>query len=62
VVAERNNVQLAFCWSLCSPSVLRTRCRGTSGDCHRSPQQIAKLYAAEKDIRCRGSDERRAVG
>jgi hypothetical protein len=34
----------------------------TSGDCHRSPQQIAKLYAAEKDIRCRGSDERRAVG
>jgi transposase len=61
VLAKRNDVQLAFCWSHVRRRFYELAAAGPAPIATEALERIAKLYAIEKDIRGRNADERRAV-
>ena len=61
VLAERGDVQLAFCWSHVRRRFYELAASGPAPIASEALQRIAGLYAIEKDIRGRSADERRAV-
>jgi transposase len=60
-LAERGEVQLAFCWSHVRRRFYELAAAGPAPIASEALERIAGLYAIEKDIRGRGADERRAV-
>jgi transposase len=61
VLAERGEVQLAFCWSHVRRRFYELAAAGAAPIASEALERIASLYAIEKEIRGRGADERRAV-
>ena len=61
VLAERGDVQLAFCWSHVRRRFYDLAAAGPAPIASEALECIAGLYAVEKDIRGRNADERRAV-
>jgi transposase len=61
VLAERGDVQLAFCWSHVRRRFYELAAAGPAPIASEALERIAGLYAVEKDIRGRSADERRAV-
>jgi transposase len=61
VLAKRNDVQLAFCWSHVRRRFYELAAAGPAPIATEVLERIGKLYAVEKDIRGRNADERRAV-
>jgi transposase len=61
VLAERGDVQLAFCWSHVRRRFYELAAAGPAPIASEALERIASLYEIENDIRCRGADERRAV-
>ena len=61
VLAERGEVQLAFCWSHVCRRFYELAAVGPAPIASEALERIASLYAVEKDIRGRGADERRTV-
>ena len=61
VLAERGDVQLAFCWSHVRRRFYELAAAGPAPIASEALERIAGLYAIEKDIRGRGADERRTV-
>ncbi len=61
VLAERGDVQLAFCWSLVRRRFYVLASAGPAPIASETLERIAGLYAIEKDIRGLGADERRTV-
>src|SRR3954454_1442261 len=60
-LAERGDVQLAFCWSHVRRNFYELATPGPSPIASEALEHIAVLYAVEKDIRGRSADERRTV-
>ena len=60
-MAERGDVQLAFCWSHVRRRFYELAAAGPAPIASEALERIAALYAIEKDIRGRSADERRAV-
>ena len=60
-LAERSDVQLAFCWSHVRRRFYELAAAGPAPIASEALERIAELYAIEKDIRGRSADERRAV-
>ncbi len=61
VMAERNAVSLAFCWSHVRRRFYELAQGGPAPIATETLQRIAKLYQIESDIRGRSAEERRAV-
>ena len=61
VLAERGDVQLAFCWAHVRRRFYELAARGPAPIASEALERIAALYAIENDIRGRSADERRAV-
>lgn len=61
VLAERGDVQLAFCWSHVRRRFYELAAAGPAPIASEALERIAGLYAVENDIRGRSADERRAV-
>ncbi len=61
VLAERGDVQLAFCWSHVRRRFYELAAAGPAPIASEALERIAGLYAIEKDIRGRSADERRAI-
>jgi transposase len=61
VLAERGEVQLAFCWSHVRRRFYELAAAGPAPIASEALERIAGLYAVEKEIRGRRADERRAV-
>lgn len=61
VLARRNDVHLAFCWSHVRRRFYELAAAGPAPIATEALERIANLYAIEKDIRGRNADERRAV-
>ena len=61
VLAERGDVQLAFCWSHVRRRFYELAAAGPAPIASEALERIAGLYAIEKDIRGRSADERHAV-
>ena len=61
VLAERGDVQLAFCWSHVRRRFYELAAAGPAPIASEALERIASLYAVEKDIRGRVADERRAL-
>jgi transposase len=61
VLAKRNDVQLAFCWSHVRRRFYELAAAGPAPIATEALERIAKLYAIEKDIRGRSAEERRLV-
>ncbi len=61
VLAERGDVQLAFCWSHVRRRFYELASAGPAPIASETLERIAGLYAIEKDIRGLGADERRTV-
>jgi transposase len=61
VLAERSDVQLAFCWSHVRRRFYELAAAGPAPIANEALQRIAGLYAIEKDIRGRSADERCVV-
>src|ERR1700722_866077 len=61
VLAERGDVQLAFCWSHVRRRFYELAAAGPAPIAREALERIAGLYAVEKDIRGRSADERRAM-
>jgi transposase len=61
VLAERGDVQLAFCWSHVRRRFYELAAVGPAPIASEALERIAGLYAVEKDIRGRNADERRAM-
>jgi transposase len=61
VLAERGDVQLAFCWSHVRRRFYELAAAGPAPIASEALDRIASLYAIEKDIRGRSADERRAI-
>jgi transposase len=61
VLAERGDVQLAFCWSHVRRRFYELAAAGPAPIASEALERIAGLYAIEKDIRGRDADERRSV-
>lgn len=61
VLAERSDVQLAFCWSHVRRRFYELAAAGPTPIASEALERIARLYAIEKEIRGRGADERRTV-
>ena len=61
VLAERGEVQLAFCWSHVRRRFYELAAAGPAPIASEALERIAGLYAIEKDIRGRSADERRSV-
>jgi len=60
-LAERNDVQLAFCWSHVRRPFYELTASGPAPIASEALERIAGLYAIEKEIRGRSAEERRAV-
>ena len=60
-LAEKGDVQLAFCWTHVRRRFYELAVGGTMPIAAQAVERIAALYAIEKDIRGRCADERRAV-
>jgi transposase len=60
-LAERNDVQLAFCWSHVRRRFYELAAAGPAPIATEALQRIAGLYAIEKDIRGLSAEQRRAV-
>jgi transposase len=60
-LAERGDVELAFCWSHVRRNFYELATPGPAPIASEALEHIAALYAVEKDIRGRGADERRVV-
>lgn len=60
-LAERNDVQLAFCWAHVRRRFHELAVEGPAPIASEALQRIACLYAIEKDIRGLGAEQRRAV-
>ena len=60
-LAERGDVELAFCWSHARRNFYELATPGPAPIASEALQHIAALYAIEKDIRGRSADERRIV-
>jgi len=61
VLAERGDVQLAFCWSHVRRRFYELAAAGPAPIASEALERIASLYGIENDIRGREADERRAV-
>ena len=61
VLAERGDVQLAFCWSHVRRRFYELAVAGPAPIASEALERIAGLYAIEKEIRGRSADQRRAV-
>ncbi len=61
VLAERGDVELAFCWSHVRRRFYELAAAGPAPIASEAMARIAGLYAIEKDIRGRSAEERRAV-
>ncbi len=61
VLAERNDVLLAFCWSHVRRPFYELAAAGPAPIASEALVRIAGLYAIEKEIRGRSAEERRAV-
>jgi transposase len=61
VLAERGDVQLAFCWSHVRRRFYELAAAGPAPIASEALERIAGLYAIEKEIRGRSADERRVV-
>jgi transposase len=61
VLAERGDVQLAFCWSHVRRRFYELAAAGPAPIASEALARIAGLYAIEKEIRGRSADERRAI-
>ena len=61
VLAERGDVQLAFCWSHVRRRFYELATAGPAPIATEALERIAGLYAIEKEIRSRGADERRSI-
>ena len=61
VLAERGDVQLAFCWSHVRRRFYELAAAGPAPIASEALERIAALYAIENDIRGRSAEERRAV-
>ncbi len=61
VLAERGEVQLAFCWSHVRRRFYELAAAGPAPIASEALERIAELYAIETDIRGRAAEERRAV-
>jgi transposase len=60
-LAEKGDVQLAFCWAHVRRRFYELAAAGASPIATEALQRIAQLYVVEKEIRGRGPDERRDV-
>src|SRR3954454_14021974 len=60
-LAERGDVQLAFCWSHVRRNFYELATPGPSPIASEALKRIAEIYAIEKDIRGRSAEERRLV-
>ena len=60
-LAERNDVELAFCWSHVRRPFYELTASGPAPIASEALERIAGLYAIEKEIRGLSADERRAV-
>ena len=60
-LAERGDVQLAFCWSHMRRNFYELAAPGPAPIAGEALKHIAELYAVEKDIRGRSAEERRLV-
>src|SRR5439155_12380584 len=61
VLAERGDVQLAFCWSHVRRRFYELAAAGPAPIASEALERIAGLYAVENDIRGRSAEQRRAV-
>jgi transposase len=61
VLADRGDVQLAFCWSHVRRPFYELAAAGPAPIASETLERIAALYAIENDIRGRSAEERRAV-
>lgn len=61
VLAERGDVELAFCWSHVRRRFYELAAAGSAPIASEALERIASLYRIETEIRGRGADERRAV-
>jgi transposase len=61
VLAERGNVQLAFCWSHVRRRFYELAAAGPAPIASEALERIAGLYAVEKEIRGYSAEERCAV-
>ncbi len=61
MLAERGDVQLAFCWSHVRRRFYELATAGSAPIASEALERIAGLYAIEKEIRGRGADERRTI-
>jgi transposase len=61
VLAERGDVQLAFCWAHVRRRFYELAAAGPAPIASEALERIAGLYAIENDIRARNAEERRAV-
>ena len=60
-LAERGDVQLAFCWAHVRRRFYELAAAGPAPIASEALERIAELYAIEDDIRGRSAEERRAV-
>ncbi len=60
-LAQKNSVQLAFCWSHVRRRFYELAAAGPAPIASKALERIGALYAVEKDIRGRSPDERRDV-
>jgi hypothetical protein len=61
VLAERGDVQLAFCWSHVRRRFYELAAAGPAPIASEALERIAGLYTVEKEIRGHSAEERRAV-
>jgi transposase len=61
LLAERGDVELAFCWSHVRRRFYELAIAGPAPIASEALERIAKLYAVESEFRGRSADERRAV-
>jgi transposase len=59
VLAERGDVELAFCWSHVRRRFYELAAAGPAPIASEAMERIGRLYAIEKDIRGRSAEERR---
>ena len=60
-LAERGDVELAFCWSHVRRRFYELAAAGPAPIASEALERIAGLYRVEAEIRCRSADERRAI-
>jgi len=60
-LAQKNSVQLAFCWSHVRRRFYELAAAGPAPIASEALERIGALYAVEKDIRGRNPDERRSA-